>query len=76
MDCAFWTVCKLLYVSLCGESFDSYPPEFIELENILAQQHMCNFSIFRSMLDHWGIGQTFPVMPIDRLNEKPPLLPV
>ncbi len=71
MDCAFWTVCKLLYVSLCGESFDSYPPEFIELENILAQQHMCNFSIFRSMLDHWGIGQTFPVMPIDRLNEKP-----
>ena len=71
MDRAFWTVCRSLYGSLCGESFDSHPPEFMELENILAQQYMCNFSVFRSMLDHWGIGQTFPIMPVDRLNEKP-----
>jgi len=30
-----------------------------------------NFSLFQSLPDFWGIGQTFPVMPLDRLDEEP-----
>jgi arginine decarboxylase len=30
-----------------------------------------NFSVFQSLPDHWAIGQMFPVMPLQRLNEEP-----
>jgi arginine decarboxylase len=34
-------------------------------------QYICNFSVFQSLLDHWALGQLFPIMPISRLNERP-----
>jgi arginine decarboxylase len=27
--------------------------------------------VFQSLLDHWALGQLFPIMPIARLNERP-----
>ncbi|MEM7147093.1 MAG: biosynthetic arginine decarboxylase [Verrucomicrobiota bacterium] len=30
-----------------------------------------NFSVFQSLPDHWAIGQMFPVMPLQRLDEEP-----
>ena len=47
------------------------PEEVRELSNLLADQYLCNFSVFQSLLDHWALGQLFPVMPIHRLNEAP-----
>lgn len=50
----------------------SYVPEEIrELEDTLCDQYLCNFSVFQSLLDHWALGQLFPIMPIARLNERP-----
>jgi len=46
----------------------------IVLENLteqLADIYYGNFSVFQSLPDFWAIGQTFPVMPIHRLNERP-----
>jgi arginine decarboxylase-like protein len=34
-------------------------------------QHICNFSVFQSLLDHWALGALFPIVPIHRLNERP-----
>jgi arginine decarboxylase len=31
---------------------------------------MCNFSIFQSLIDHWAVGQLFPILPIHRLSER------
>ena len=31
----------------------------------------CNFSLFQSLPDSWAIDQIFPIMPIQRLDEKP-----
>ncbi|MDD5267142.1 MAG: biosynthetic arginine decarboxylase [Methylococcales bacterium] len=42
-----------------------------ELNEKLADKVFCNFSLFQSMPDIWGIGQIFPIMPIHRLNEQP-----
>ena len=70
-DRIFWVVCRAVYGVLCSKELDAQSSEFLELENLLALQLTCNFSIFRSILDHWGVGQRFPVMPIDRLDEKP-----
>ena len=38
--------------------------------------YLCDFSVFQSALDHWAIGQSFPIMPLQRLNEAPRRLAV
>ena len=45
--------------------------EITALEYSCADRVLCDFSVFRSLPDHWATGQDFPVMPIDRLNERP-----
>jgi arginine decarboxylase len=50
---------------------DEIPKELGELENRLADQYLCNFSIFQSAPDSWAIGQLLPITPIKKLNERP-----
>ncbi len=47
------------------------PEEIDELNDQLADQHICNFSVFQSLLDHWALGALFPIVPLHRLNESP-----
>jgi arginine decarboxylase len=47
------------------------PEEVREIEVAIGDQYLCNFSVFQSLLDHWALGQLFPVMPIHRLDERP-----
>lgn len=42
-----------------------------ELNEKLADKVFCNFSLFQSLPDVWGIDQIFPIMPIHRLDEQP-----
>jgi arginine decarboxylase len=46
-------------------------PELSELQLLLTDQYLCDFSVFQSMLDHWAIGQPFPIVPIARLDQMP-----
>ncbi|HQR39603.1 MAG TPA: biosynthetic arginine decarboxylase [Blastocatellia bacterium] len=45
------------------------PEEFEELKSVLAARYLCNFSVFRSVPDHWAIEQLFPILPIHKLKE-------
>jgi arginine decarboxylase len=65
----FWEICRAL-VRL-RKPDDEWPEELEALETQLADQYLCNFSVFQSLLDHWAIGHLFPIMPIHRLNEPP-----
>ncbi len=47
------------------------PDDFVDINNQLADQHICNFSVFQSLLDHWALGALFPIVPIHRLEERP-----
>ena len=47
------------------------PDEVKQLETSLGDQYICNFSVFQSLLDHWALGQLFPIMPIHRLTTQP-----
>jgi arginine decarboxylase len=47
------------------------PDEVKQLETSLSDQYICNFSVFQSLLDHWALGQLFPIMPIHRLTTQP-----
>jgi arginine decarboxylase len=44
-----------------------------EMESILTDRYFCNFSLFQSLPDSWAIDQLFPIMPIHRLGERPPV---
>ena len=41
------------------------------LQQRIQEKYLVNFSLFQSLPDYWGLGQEFPVMPLDRLNTKP-----
>ena len=47
------------------------PDEFRGLSKLLADKYFCNFSLFQSLPDSWAIDQIFPIMPIQRFDEKP-----
>ena len=47
--------------------------EQIECENDTkyTDKYYCNFSVFQSMPDVWGLNQIFPIVPLARLHEYP-----
>jgi arginine decarboxylase len=65
----FWEVCAR--ASKFAQGAKVQEEEFDDLKKILASKYLCNFSVFRSVPDHWAIDQLFPIMPIHRLNEQP-----
>jgi arginine decarboxylase len=42
-----------------------------EINQRLADKLFCNFSVFQSVPDVWGLDQVFPIMPLQRLDEQP-----
>ncbi len=56
---------KALYLSQ-----DNPTQEIKKLQEKLQERYLINGSIFQSLPDYWGLGQEFPVMPIDNLDKK------
>lgn len=65
----YWEISRAVVDSFKGQSY--VPEEIRKLEDSLGDQYLCNFSVFQSLLDHWALGQLFPIMPVSRLNERP-----
>src|SRR5215475_699996 len=65
----YWEISLEVVNSFRGQAY--IPEEIRKLEDSLGDQYLCNFSVFQSLLDHWALGQLFPIMPISRLNERP-----
>ena len=68
-DRLFWDICRQIRDDLKDSS--DVPDELAQLDSMLAEQYVCNFSVFQSLLDHWALDQLFPIAPIHRLNERP-----
>jgi arginine decarboxylase len=69
VETIFWQIAQQI-VEFC-QGMKYIPDELRELEVVLGDQYVCNFSVFQSLLDHWALGQLFPVMPIHRLDTYP-----
>lgn len=72
-----WARAEQLYYSTChavrpllDTSSRAHQEILNDLNEKLADKLFCNFSLFQSLPDAWGIDQVFPVMPLNRLNEK------
>ena len=69
IESLYWEIAKSVVDSFRGQSY--IPEEIRKLEDSLGDQYLCNFSVFQSLLDHWALGQLFPIMPVNRLDERP-----
>jgi arginine decarboxylase len=67
----FWEVTESIHKMAMRLDPSEVPDGFDDLKKQLADQYICNFSVFQSLLDHWALGAMFPIAPIHRLNERP-----
>ena len=44
--------------------------ELLKIQAEVQERYLVNFSLFQSLPDFWGLEQNFPIMPLDRLDEK------
>ena len=69
VESMYWSVSR--EINSLTKSMKHVPEELKNLDKILADKYFCNFSLFQSLPDSWAIDQLFPIMPIQRLNERP-----
>ena len=69
IEAMYWSVCHEINI-LC-KGLKHVPDELRGLDKLLADKYFCNFSLFQSLPDSWAIDQLFPIMPLQRLNERP-----
>ncbi len=65
----FWQICEKIHRDL--KTLKDVPEEFEDMEAMLADKYVLNFSVFQSLPDIWAIDQLFPILPIHRLHERP-----
>jgi arginine decarboxylase len=69
IDAIFWKICRELITYYRNKKIK--PEELEHLQCLMADQYVCNFSVFQSLIDHWACDQLFPVAPIHRLESEP-----
>ena len=65
----FYHIARRVYA--IAQELPYAPDELEDLEKLLADKLVCNFSIFQSLPDAWAIHQLFPIVPLSRLQEPP-----
>lgn len=65
----FYHIARRVYA--IAQDLPYAPDELEDLERLLADKLVCNFSIFQSLPDAWAIHQLFPIVPLGRLHEPP-----
>ena len=69
IESMFWSIIR--EILLIAKNMKHVPDDFRKLPKLIADKYFCNFSLFQSLPDSWGIDQFFPIMPIHRLDERP-----
>ncbi|EFB93351.1 MAG: biosynthetic arginine decarboxylase [Prevotella bivia] len=69
IEAMYWSVCH--EINSLAKTMKHVPDELRDMDKLLADKYFCNFSLFQSLPDSWAIDQLFPVVPIQRLNERP-----
>ena len=69
IESMYWSVCH--EINSLTKHLKHIPEELKGLDKLLADKYFCNFSLFQSLPDAWAIDQLFPIVPIQRLNERP-----
>lgn len=65
----YWSVTR--EINHLVQHMKRVPEELHKINKLLADKYFCNFSLFQSLPDSWGIDQVFPIVPLQRLDECP-----
>ncbi len=65
----FWSIAR--EVGEMALTMKHPPEELRKIARMIPDKYFCNFSLFQSLPDSWAIDQVFPIMPIQRLDERP-----
>ena len=68
-EALYWHIMGLISQRLSEMS--EIPEDLKEVSDNMVDFYYANFSVFQSLPDSWAINQLFPVMPIQRLCERP-----
>jgi arginine decarboxylase len=71
VEVLFWEIAERMQALAASLDPEEAPEDVVQLRSKLADQYICNFSVFQSLLDHWALGSLFPIVPIHRMNERP-----
>ncbi len=66
----YFAICRKLQ-PLLSPSVRAHRELLDELNERLAEKLFLNFSVFQSMPDVWGLGQIFPILPLQGLHVPP-----
>jgi len=69
IESMYWSVCR--EVGALTKTMKHVPEELMNIDKLLADKYFCNFSLFQSLPDSWAVDQIFPIVPLQRLNERP-----
>ena len=69
IESMYWSVCR--EINTIAKGLKHVPEELRSMDKLLADKYFCNFSLFQSLPDSWAIDQLFPIVPIQRLDERP-----
>jgi len=72
---AEWICSKIIRkINSIVEKMKPIPDEMQNFQLSLRQTYFANFSLFQSVPDSWAIDQLFPIVPIQRLHQKPDVM--
>ncbi|MGB4600489.1 MAG: arginine decarboxylase [Trichlorobacter sp.] len=72
---AEWLYSKIIKkINVIVEKIKPIPEELQNFQLALRQTYFANFSLFQSIPDSWAIDQLFPIMPLQRLNQRPDVM--
>ena len=69
IESLYWSITR--EISELAHHQKHVPDELRTLDKMMADKYFCNFSLFQSLPDAWAIDQLFPIVPIQRLDERP-----
>ncbi|MCM1111207.1 MAG: biosynthetic arginine decarboxylase [Clostridium sp.] len=65
----FWSIAR--EVGNMVQNIKHASDDLKKIARLVSDKYFCNFSLFQSLTDSWAIDQVFPIVPIQRLDEKP-----
>ena len=70
-----WLYTKIIKkINNIVEKIRPVPEELQNFQLSMRQTYFANFSLFQSIPDSWAIDQIFPIMPLQRLHQKPDVI--
>jgi arginine decarboxylase len=69
-------LCNKIFIQIneIVERMREVPDDLQAFHLSLRQTYFANFSLFQSVPDSWAIDQLFPIMPLQRLSQKPDVM--